>query len=1045
MNMSGSVNLGAIDRHLKKVYDCLNIGSNKKAVQEVDRLPKNLKDLTVFKALKSLALIRMQKTLQAFEILDEINLDDNLDEVTLQTMTSCCKESINVGKIVEMYEAATKRKPNDLDIMSHLFMAYVRVFNFKRQKEVALQMYKNFALKKRLHSFWVIISLVLQSQEPGALETSNSKVCLSLAERMCEKMIDDERIQEEIELYLTILRKQNKHEEEYKFLTGPICSRITDHLSWYKRRQAYLCLDLKMYSRAFKHYFPTLIQEYPDQIEYYQGLFRSAFLLDTEAPSQQQPVALNDQQSQAQSACGTPVKFTSALAECFDIVDKQCQLCLDTQDCSAKDSQQKSARNQSKNLSRTSSLNPSRRGLLRGPFIARAELFNMILSNKDLLPENVYNLCKGHFNKYANFLSLLLEFFQMFSKKVICYYDLDYMLNKFNLRHEDKVELVNNVSEWAQTILKDPTPDLRPNDTLHIQLNKYMLRHSLHNYGPGDSLCDRLKMAKEYIDIYNNQRDLVNPNNGMEFLPIDHYCLLAINCIMTNSITSHMFETAIQQPILTDTVLITIITMTEEACSNSPSNHQIRLVLLKLYSLVGASMHCSTILSSLDIKHFQIDTLGHLLNPVLYDTGNYAFSKESLDTCLGFYAHGIRECLECLTTSYREGRFSKIEEISNVLKKLSGSLNAVQCFLIKGVMDNVTASTVPDLITKSRSFDPFGSLYRVFRDADNADIIKDNRDFKVLKSLHFETDSLVQQRQLETFADEQLWLRLRYYLLRSAIKQLELFSPNKFSGEQKSFDKAEHMHELELGRKEVDELMTKIMDIVKNYNDDRYSYLEPEASPFKRKYIKFESLVNLVKLLVFRTELSELTQEVFNEYSLHLDNIISAVEQQLATVNSLISFKQTLLTLTITVEFISLCVTSLVSLKLETDFLTKTSHYPKPAAAASTSQLQRASNIVSQLICKTMEQLDKLRLSTRAINPKALIIDRITQVDETLLSSPDPERVCVRTKEFTLNCLLGPSHNLSKVKDVILESYSDSLKEIVNACESKARLLRQCV
>jgi len=798
--MSAPVNLGNLDRQLKKIYDCLNIGSNKKAVQEVDRLPKNVKDLTVFKALKALALIRMQKILQALDILNDIDLNADLDEVTLQTMTSCCKESVNVSKIVDIYEAALKRKPNDLDIMSHLFMAYVRVFNFKRQKEVAMQMYKNFPIKKRLYSFWAIMSLFMQSRasaESGGPETPESKVCLSLAEKMCEKMIEDERTPEEIELYLMILRKQNKSEEEYKFLTGPICSRLSDHLSWYKRRQAYLCLDLKMYSRAFKHYFPTLIQEYPDQIEYYRGLFKSALFVDTEAPSLHQPVATGDQQpSQTQSTAGTPVKFTSALIECFDIVEKQCQFSLEANDTSSKDSQQKTSRAQSKSLSRMSSVNPNRRGLLRGPFIARIELCSMVKGSQDTLPRNIPSASIGQLaHRYPDgVVPLLLEFFQLFSKKIICYYDLDHMLNRYGISNEDKLNLLTSIERWVEELAKNPPADMKALDVFYTKLNYHMLRQSLFDFKISDAVSDRLQLAKKHIDAYDNHRELcICSNSKTEFLPIDHYCLLAINSVLTNSINFTDLS-QVGRTILTDSVLISLIIICENGVNNSPSNHQLKLTLLKLYSLIGASKQSSEVLISLDIKHFQIDTLGHLLNPVLYNTGNYSLSRESLDTCLGFYSHGMRECFDCLITSYRDGRFSKVEEITNLLRKLSDSLNSTQCLLIKGVVNNVTATNLEELSNACLSFDPFKGLHRVFRDAgDNAEKIEDSRDFKILKSLHFETNALIERRQFENFNDERLWLKLRFYLLRSAFKQYELFSRHI------NISREDHIKELKYG------------------------------------------------------------------------------------------------------------------------------------------------------------------------------------------------------------------------------------------------------
>lgn len=996
--MSSGSNSSSMERPLKKVYECLNMGCHKKAVQEVDRLPKNVRDLTVFKALKSLALIRMNKRRQAFDILNEINLEDDLDEVTLQTMTSCYKESVDVGKIVDLYEAAVSRKPNDPEVMAHLFMAHARVFNFKRQKEIALQMYKNFPKKKRLYSFWAIVSLVMQSQEakkPCAQEAIDKKVCLSLAEKMCEKMIDDERTHEEIELYLIILRKQNKYEEEYRFLTGPICLRITDHLSWFNRRRAYLCLDLKMYSRAFKHYFPTLIQEYPDQIEYYQGLFKSAFLLDTEAPSQQQPVAINDQQSQnSAQPTGTPVKSTSALAECYDIVEKQCTLTLDNPD-SVKDHQKGKNQSASKNLSRTSSLNPAKRRLLRGPFMARIELFHTIISNENLLPINVYNSCMNQFaNKFQTLNSLLLDYFQTFSRKILCYYDLDYMINQFKVTETEKASLIKNVGEWVLN-LKQHQPEISNYDAFHILMNYHMLKHSLHHYKTTDSREERLKMAKNYINYYDENRHLAKSANKTEFLPVDNYCLLAVNCIMSNSVDLDDFTS---QSILSDSVIMSLLVLTENAVANSPSNHQLKLTLLKLYSFIGASKQCSEVLLSLDIKHFQIDTLGHLLNPVLYNTGNYTLSRESLEKCLDFYAHGVRECFEGLTSSYRDGRFSKIEEISSVLKRLCDSLNATQCVLLKGIVANLNAATPDELNAACQSFDPFKGLHRMFRCPDCADTIRDSRDLKVLKSLNAEVNELVQKKRTETMEDEQLWLKLRYYLIRSVYLQLE-YVTNQCSNQQ---DKNEHTSELTLGREVVESIRPKIQEAAKKSTDNRYSYFAPESSPFRWSHINFETLIDLVNPIIFLSDLTELTTNIQENYNSNLDAIINQLEEQLSSISSLVEIKQALLTLSMSVEFISLVATSLVSLAHlspastgNTCNLSSSGNSNKLSSSQQqqTPPVSKLKSIPNQLMNKTEAQLTKLSNLIKNIDVRVLVMDKISGLEEELLSNQDQLRL----------------------------------------------------
>lgn len=1049
-----------MERHMKKVFDCLNIGCNKKAVQEVDRLPKNVRDQPVFKSLKALALIRMFKRRQAFDILDDINLaKDKLDDVTIQTMTSCYKESLEVAKIVELCEAAAKSKPLDQDVLYQLFMAYARVFNFKRQKEIAVKLYQNFENKSRVFTVWAIISLVMQAEEASTNNPTDRMVCLGLAEKMCDKKIIDEKsTNEEIELYLTILRKQNKFEDEYRFLTGPILPRVSDHLSWFNRRRAFLCLELKMYSRAFKHYFPTLIQEYPDQLEYYQGLFRSAFLLDTEAPSQQQPVASNTDGTQSINQSNlTPVKSTSALAECLDIVERQMFQIIENNE-NSKD-QQKS-KNQIKSPIKATSLNVGKdRRLLRGPCIARVELYHLILSNEHTIPKSTFLLCKNQFStKYPSLNDLLLEFFQNFSRKIICFYDMTYMISEYKLNDEDKKILVENIGHWVDDqTRKSQSGDLSAMDTFFIKLNHHLLEHSIRPYKPTDSREDRLKIVTQYIDLYNSNRHLARKNET-EFLPIDAYCLLAINAMMTNSVQPND-TTQTNGTFLTDGVLMTLIVITEIAINNSVANHQLKLLLLKLYSLIGVSKQCSSVIFKLDVKHFQIDTLGHLLNPVLYNTGNYNNARESLETCSEFYGHGIRECFDGLTQSYKDGRFSKVCEITSILKRLSNSLNFTQCILLKGIVSTIMASSSDDLEQCQHSFDPFRGLQRMFPVSidEEKPIIRDNRDFKVLRSLHIDTTQLIVERKTQTIQDDTLWLKLRYYIIRSVYMQQELIAAssctNSKKNKQLSYDCDNDPEKLRQLTENIESLKIQIFEIVEDENkrkDYRYSYLEPESTPLRwQNSIDIKLLLDLVTPLLSIVTTSALTAKISDEYNSNMIAIIDSIEKQVSTISSLIQMKQALLTLTLSIEFITMAVTSLyyIGQMVKGASASSTANASNHQQQQQQTESSKAKTITNQMINKSETHLTRLSNLIKNIDPKTIILDKITSVDAQLASSNNEQssNESCPNKNSPINQLLDAElckTTLARVKTDIIESYTDSLREIENVCRRKIKLLK---
>lgn len=83
-------------------------------------------------------------------------------------------------KISEVYEAAAKVDPNNEELLTHLFMSYVRLGDYKKQQQTALALYK---LKpKNPYYFWAVMSIVMQAIHVD--ENLAKGVTLPLAERM---------------------------------------------------------------------------------------------------------------------------------------------------------------------------------------------------------------------------------------------------------------------------------------------------------------------------------------------------------------------------------------------------------------------------------------------------------------------------------------------------------------------------------------------------------------------------------------------------------------------------------------------------------------------------------------------------------------------------------------------------------------------------------------------------------------------------------------------------------------------------------------------
>lgn len=130
-------------------------------------------------------------------------------------------------KVCQLYETAVKIDPNNEELHTHLFMSYVRVFDYKSQQQSAMTLYK---LKpKNPYYCWAVMSIILQATRgEGARDGKKRSLLLSLAERMMIKLISDNKLEaeQEVQLYVLILELLDKYEEILKVHDGPLGARL---------------------------------------------------------------------------------------------------------------------------------------------------------------------------------------------------------------------------------------------------------------------------------------------------------------------------------------------------------------------------------------------------------------------------------------------------------------------------------------------------------------------------------------------------------------------------------------------------------------------------------------------------------------------------------------------------------------------------------------------------------------------------------------------------------------------------------------------------
>ncbi|XP_038215805.1 phagocyte signaling-impaired protein [Zerene cesonia] len=265
---------GIVERRLRPIYDWLDNGNNKKALQEAEKVLKKSPTLQAARALKALALLRLGKASECHAVLDALVEEKPSDDTTLQAMTISYRESHQLPKVCEIYEAAVKVDPTNEELYSHLFMSYVRIGDHRSQQRTAMALYK-FAPKNPYY-FWAVMSIVLQAKT--ADDSTKRNILLALAQRMVENFITENKMEAEQEarLYIMILELQEKWGDILKFIESPLYSQLVPGstsqacIPYFKkigewRRLNLLCKDL--------------LWDNQDRWDFYMPYFDSVFQL----------------------------------------------------------------------------------------------------------------------------------------------------------------------------------------------------------------------------------------------------------------------------------------------------------------------------------------------------------------------------------------------------------------------------------------------------------------------------------------------------------------------------------------------------------------------------------------------------------------------------------------------------------------------------------------------------------------------------------------------------------------------------------------------
>ena len=269
----------------------------------------------------------------------------------------------------------------------------------------------------------------------------------------------------------------------------------------------------------------------------------------------------------------------------------------------------------------------------------------------------------------------------------------------------------------------------------------------------------------KYLAVQHLVKDMVST----DLRPSDEYLILA----------SHLLWDIWQQT-REDKFYLQCSVLLHWGLSTSPSNWQLKLMLIRLLTASGCGAWAHEVHASLDIKHLMLDSLGWVLQHQLVQCGLAGLamgqSGHHLYT-MRLYNQVNKDTSDHIITAYRTGTFFQIRDIYNLKKRITNSYN---------LMSTNAENQLYILLHKTASHSDLLSMLSYLDNIEDEDweSKRDNRDLDTMVSWDpaSSRDPGVRERTLRT---ELLYSRTRQLLVKcvqACVKSEDDLSQNITNG-----------------------------------------------------------------------------------------------------------------------------------------------------------------------------------------------------------------------------------------------------------------------
>ncbi|KAF9366671.1 N-alpha-acetyltransferase 25, NatB auxiliary subunit [Mortierella sp. NVP85] len=275
----------------------------------------------------------------------------------------------------------------------------------------------------------------------------------------------------------------------------------------------------------------------------------------------------------------------------------------------------------------------------RGPFLAQIELEKRVQEKIGDNKEVVLNLLEAYFDKFGS--------------KSCCFEDLSTYISTLDKEEAQAFckKLKETAGEKSETVKE-----------VAIQINITRFERFV---GLQSNLrsTEAMALVNRFWKLYEEALPLGKDLEETERQYGDDYAIMAAHLL----IDVHK-DTQSYFPLLNASFML------ERALNASKHNYQIKLVLIRIYELLGAFNCAVGIYNTMAIKHVQHDTMSHFITDRASGYGLFNEALSQMYTAHEIYHSNTAETPEMILQAYKYSTFSKMQEFIEFQSRLEDSL-----------------------------------------------------------------------------------------------------------------------------------------------------------------------------------------------------------------------------------------------------------------------------------------------------------------------------------------------------------------------------------